>query len=170
MKINEIIELSPAFSAEVNVQRDYNYQLSCPNKYLDGYLPNSSSRYIMSQIMDSLSIRDSKKIHLITASYGTGKSYLLLILGYLLAYNEGSYFTELKRKIDDKEDNYKDGLSAILANYWATDSKYLVVIPGYGTDNFDQALLSALNYSLNQSGINYLPKTYYFRAAETLEE
>jgi len=169
MNISEIIELSSAFSAEVNVQRDFDYNLNGKNEYLDGYLPNSSSRYIMRQIFESLSFRDSRKVHLITASYGTGKSYLLLILAFLLGNTDPVSFSELKKKIEDKEGSYEDGLTSILEEYWQTNSEYLIVIPSYGTEDFNQAMLFALNVALTKNNLNYRPKTLYQRAAETLE-
>ncbi|MEB0280707.1 hypothetical protein [Mucilaginibacter sp. 10B2] len=169
MKISELIELSSAFSAEVNVQRDFEYKLNGRNEYLDGYLPNLSSRYIMRQVFESLSFRDSRKVHLITASYGTGKSYLLLIMAYLLGNFDPDLFSELKKKIEDKEDVYKDGLTTILQEYWKTNSEYLIVIPSYGTEDFNQAMLAALNNALGEKNLPYRPKTHYLRAAEALE-
>jgi len=169
MKISQIIELSPAFSAEVNVQRDFDYNLKGKNEYLDGYLPNVSSRHIIRQIFESLSFRDSRKVHLITASYGTGKSYLLLIIAYLLGVADQEAFTELRKKIVDKEDAYNDGLSSALEEYWKIVSEYLIVIPNYGTDDFNQSMLAALNLALSKKKLSYRPKTHYLRAAETLE-
>lgn len=169
MKISEIIELSSAFSAEVNVQRDFDYNLKGKNEYLDGYLPNISSRYIMRQIFESLSFRDSRKVHLITASYGTGKSYLLLIIAYLLGSCDADSFLELKKKIEDKEEVYKDGLTSILQEYWQTVSEYLIVLPSYGTEDFNQSMLAALNIALAKKKLPYRPKTHYLRAAEALE-
>lgn len=169
MKISQIIELSPAFSAEVNVQRDFDYNLKGKNVYLDGYLPNVSSRHIMRQLFESLSFRDSQKVHLIMASYGTGKSYLLLIMAYLLGVSDQEAFIELRKKIEDKEDTYNDGLSSTLKEYWQSVSEYLIVIPDYGTDDFNQSMLAALNLALLEKKLMYRPKTNYLRAAEALE-
>lgn len=168
MKIDEIIELSTAFSAEVNVERDFQYDISGNDKYLDGYLPNRSSRKIIKSIFETLSTRDDRKLHLITASYGTGKSYLLLILAYLLGNKNLDFFTELKRKLADKDDYYDDGLTNTLNQYWGSNSKYLVVIPQYGTEDFEQGMLAALNHSLTKNNIDYVPLTNYIRAAEML--
>ena len=169
MKINDIIELSSAFSAEVNVARDFDYSLTGENRFLNGYLPNASSRIIIKEIFNTLPSREDRKLHLITASYGTGKSYLLLMLGFLLSGAKSSVYTEFIKKINDKQDSYNDELSTALQNYLSTSSKYLIVVPNYGTEDFDQALLSALNESLLSNGIPFRPRTYYFRAADTLE-
>src|SRR6187399_3016228 len=104
MKINEIIELSSAFSAEVNVARDFDFKLTKENRFLNGYLPNASSRQIMREIFNSLPSRDERKLHLITASYGTGKSYLLLMLGFLLIGVNPTFKEVFRRKIVDKID------------------------------------------------------------------
>lgn len=169
MKINEIIELSSAFSAEVNVARDFDFKLTKENRFLNGYLPNASSRHIMREIFNSLPSRDERKVHLITASYGTGKSYLLLMLGFLLSGADSTLYEDFQKKIEDKDASYNDGLKIILQNHLSASSKYLIVVPNYGTDDFDQALLSALNESISATNISFRPSTYYLRAAETLE-
>ncbi len=169
MKINEVIELSTAFSAEVNVYRDFRYQAGASDRYIDGYLPNSSSRKIIKSIFETLSTRADRKLHLITASYGTGKSYLLLILAYLLGNKNIDFFKELERKLLDKDDLHNDDLSATLRHHWKSNSQYLVVIPKYGTEDFEQGMLAALNWSLAKNNITYIPTTNYMRAAEMLE-
>ena len=169
MRIDEIIELSTVFSAEVNVERDFKYENTDRDSKIDGYLPNRSSRNIIKSIFKTLSTRADRKLHLITASYGTGKSYLLLILAYLLGNKNVGFFQELERKLADKDSLYDDGLTETLHQYWAANTQYLIVIPQYGTEDFEQGMLAALNRSLAQNKISYVPRTNYIRAAEMLQ-
>jgi hypothetical protein len=112
MEINKIIRLSDAFAAEVNVLRDYSYRNPDGNEQkIKGYLPNKSSRSIIKSILLSCPENTDKKLHLITSSFGTGKSYLLLMLANLLCHQNKQALNNFTEKISDKEDYYKDGLS-----------------------------------------------------------
>ncbi len=169
MKISEIIELSSAFAAEVNVARDFKYRLTEKNQHIDGYLPTSSSRNIVKTILETVSTRDDRKLHLITASYGTGKSYLLLMLAHLSGNNKSEILEEFRKKIADKDDHHKDNLSQTLENYVGKNDSYLVIIPEYGSDDFEQSLFVALNEALKKNGISFVPTTHYSRAYEILK-
>lgn len=167
MKINKIIKLSDAFATEVNVLRDYSYRSPEGNEEkVKGYLPNKSSRDILKSILLSCSESTDKKLHLIISSYGTGKSYLLLILANLLANKKvESSFVD---KIKDKEKYYNDGLSKNLDNHLANSNPLLIVIPEYGDNDFDHALLEGLKFALKNNDIDYIPKTNYEEAIKTI--
>jgi hypothetical protein len=168
MKINKIIKLSDAFATEVNVLRDYSYRSPEGNEEkVKGYLPNKSSRDILKSILLSCSESTDKKLHLIISSYGTGKSYLLLILANLLANKKvESSFVD---KIKDKENYYNDGLSKNLDNHLNNSKPFLIVIPEYGDNDFDHALLEGLKFALKNNDIDYVPKTNYEEAIKTIK-
>lgn len=168
MKINEIIKLSDAFATEVNVLRDYSYRSPDGNEEkVKGYLPNKSSRDILKSILLSCSESTDKKLHLIISSFGTGKSYLLLILANLLANKKvESSFVD---KIKDKENYYNDGLSKNLDNHLTNSNPFLIVIPEYGDNDFDHALLEGLKFALKNNDIDYVPKTNYEEAIKTIK-
>lgn len=169
MKISNLVELSSAFAAEVNIARDFNYLLDENNQHIDGYLPNASSRNIIKSILETLATRDERKLHLITASYGTGKSYLLLMLAHLLGNNKSEILEEFRKKIADKDLYYNDKLSTVLENYVGKEDSFLVVIPEYGSDDFEQSLFASLNKALLINHIDYTPKTLYNRASKVVE-
>ena len=167
MKLNKIIKLSDAFATEVNVLRDYSYRSPEGNiEKVKGYLPNKSSRDILKSILLSCSESTDKKLHLIISSYGTGKSYLLLILANILANNKIE--TSFIDKIKDKEDYYKDGLSRALENHIENSGPMLMVIPEYGDLDFDHSLLEGLKFALKKNNIDYVPKTNYEEAVKTI--
>jgi len=167
MKLNRIIKLSDAFSTEVNVLRDYSYRSPEGNEEkVRGYLPNKSSRDILKSILASCAESTDKKLHLIISSYGTGKSYLLLIIANLLANKKvESNFVD---KIKDKESFYLDGLSKSLDNHLNNSSPLLIVIPEYGDSDFDHSLIEALKFALKNNDIDYIPKTNYEEAIKTI--
>jgi hypothetical protein len=167
MKLNKVIKLSDAFATEVNVLRDYSYRSPGGNlEKVKGYLPNKSSRDILKSILLSCSESTDKKLHLIISSYGTGKSYLLLILANILANNKIE--TSFIDKIKDKEDYYKDGLSGALDNHINNSGPMLVVIPEYGDLDFDHSLLEGLKFALKKNKIDYVPETNYEEAVKTI--
>ena len=168
MKLNKVIKLSDAFATEVNVLRDYSYRDPEGNiEKVRGYLPNKSSRDILKSILLSCSESTDKKLHLIISSYGTGKSYLLLILANILANNRIE--TNFIDKIRDKEEYYKDGLSGTLDNHVNNSGPMLIVIPEYGDLDFDHSLLEGLKFALKKNDIDYVPKTNYEEAVKTID-
>lgn len=168
-KLSELIQLSKAFSAEVNVARDFHYLLADQNEKIDGYLPNASSRKIFKEVLETLPTNTDRKAHLITASYGTGKSYLLLMLGHLLGNNCSNILDEFRQKITGKDDFYKDKLGQTLTNYIGSGDPYLIVIPNYADTDFNHSLLQGLNEALRHQNVDYIPATNYRRAAEVLK-
>lgn len=169
MKINEIIKLSDAFAAEVNVLRDYAYRNQESNEEkIKGYLPNKSSRDILKSILLSCPESTDKKLHLITASYGTGKSYLLLMIANLMANQSKESIKTLFEKIRDKENYYKDKLTSTLDNHIENSDPFLIVIPEYGDPDFNHALLEGLKFALISNNIDYIPKTNYEDSIKTI--
>lgn len=167
MKLNKVIKLSDAFATEVNVLRDHSYRDPEGNiEKLRGYLPNKSSRDILKSVLLSCSESTDKKLHLIISSYGTGKSYLLLILANLLTNNKIE--TSFIDKITDKEDYYRDGLSATLNSHINNSGPMLMVIPEYGDLDFNHSLLEGLKFALRKNNIDYVPKTNYEEAVKTI--
>ena len=77
--ISDIIDISKTDLTEVNIRRDFNNS----NK-IEGYIPNEASRRTMKDICLGLMPTSTKRVHLITGSYGTGKSHFGLILSGLL--------------------------------------------------------------------------------------
>lgn len=166
--LSSLIQLSTAFSAEIDLSTDFCYNLTGPDQKIEGYLPNRSSRRVMKAIIDTISPGTDHKVHLIQASYGTGKSYLLLMLAHLLGNNKPEVLATFLQKIADKEAQIKDGLTAKLTALTQRDDRFLVVIPNYGETNFRHALLKGLIAALDKQDLSR-PPTIYQRAAEVLE-
>ncbi|GAB4042844.1 hypothetical protein GCM10028774_56270 [Spirosoma jeollabukense] len=123
----------------------------------------------MKAILDTVSTNTDHKLHLIQASYGTGKSYLMLMMAHLLGNNSPEALAPFLQKISDKESQIKDGLSTKLEALTQRDDRFLVVIPNYGESDFRQALMKGLITALDKQGLIFRPPTMYQRAAEVLE-
>lgn len=167
--LSELIELSTAFSAEVDLERDFRYNLTAPDDNINGYLPNQGSRSVMAAILNTLTGTTDRKVHLIQASFGTGKSYLLLMLAHILGNNDSRVLRTFLQKVSDKDSQYNDRLGDTLAVLTERDDGFLVVIPRYGDIDFRHALLQGLVTALDEQGIDYRPDTMYQQAAEFLE-
>lgn len=171
MKINKIIKLSDSISSAVNILNHFSYRDPEGNvQKIKGYLPNKSSRDIVKSILLSCPESTDKKLHLLTASYGTGKSYLLLMLANILSNQNKKAMDSLVEKIKDKEDFYKDKLSATLDNHINNSDPFLVVIPEYGDTDFNHALLEGLKNALRNNKIEYVPNTNYELAIKTIND
>lgn len=166
--LSDLIQLSTAFSAEIDLSTDFSYNLTSTDQKIEGYLPNRSSRRVLKAILDTVSPGTDHKVHLIQASYGTGKSYLLLMLAHLLANNRPEVLATFMQKVADKEPQIKDGLTGKLEALIQRDDRFLVVIPNYGDTDFRHALLQGLITALDKQGLSYRPSTMYHRAAEVL--
>lgn len=167
--LSSLIQLSTAFSAEIDLSNDFCYNLTALDQKIEGYLPNRSSRRVMKAILDTVAPGTDHKVHLIQASYGTGKSYLLLMLAHILANNSPEVMATFQQKVADKEAQIKDGLTARLESLAQIGGRFLVVIPNYGETDFRHALLKGLITALDMQELSFRPPTMYQRAAEVLE-
>lgn len=167
--LNNLIQLSIAFSTEVKLDRDFTYNLGKSNEKIEGYIPSHASRVILSKILDVLGEDTTDKVHLIQASYGKGKSYLLLMLANLLANNRPEILDSFVQKVADKDAQLSDGLGKKLERIANQNDRFLVVIPNYADTDFRHALLQGLISALDAQGISYRPDTVYFKAAKVLE-
>src|SRR5271169_6574742 len=96
INFRDIVDISKTDLTEVNIRRDYNN----PQKII-GYIPNDASRRTLKEITPGLMPTSSKRVHLITGSYGTGKSHFGLILSALV--RKISEAKQVLLKIQDKD-------------------------------------------------------------------
>ena len=167
-KLSKLIQLSTAFSAEVKLDQDFNYNLQNTDDKIEGYIPSHASRKILVEILDRLSESTTDKVHLVQASYGKGKSYLLLMLAHLVANNRPGILDSFVQKVLDKDSQLKDGLGRDLEQLASRGDRFLVVIPNYSDVDFRHALLQGLITALDAQGIEYRPTTVYRKAADVL--
>ena len=79
-RLSDLVRISPTFSAEVNLQRDFYDDPEENRRKLRGYVPTTSCREVLKEIIKGMPNPSRIRAHLITGTYGTGKSHFALIL------------------------------------------------------------------------------------------
>lgn len=163
-QISNIVDLQPFIASEVQLRR--NLWRSDPEtnaRRIENYFPTQTSRTALRDMLKGTSASTRRSVHLLTGSYGTGKSYLLLVLANLLGRNlDSENLQTLIDRIEKGEGIYKDGLLDEINKAKALEGfRYFVVVPDYSENNFDRAMLEALRHALEREGIDYRPKTDY---------
>ena len=165
--------LAPVISSEVKLARDFwRGNEGINDKRVVSYVPTESSRRALHDILACTSASTGKRVHLVTGSYGTGKSYLLLVLANLLGrkLGDGSLPTLLSR-IRGREEQYRDRLTSEIDRAEELDGyRYLVVIPDYSDRDFQHAMLFALRQALREEGIDFRPRTEFVEALDLLDK
>lgn len=170
-KVSEFVELETFIASEVNLRLDL-WRVDRPTNHerIKKYVPTKVSREALKDILERTSASKENQIQFITGTYGTGKSYLLLVLANLLGRaDQGKDLEKLIHKINKEESRYNDGLIETIERTREAGN-HLVVIPNYAEQDFKPAMLEALRRALEQEGIDYRPETQYQHVLELIEK
>ena len=166
--LHELVTILPSYTSEVNVGMDFdNPELNAEK--VRGYIPTAGARSAVGSIISGLTPISTKRVHLVTGTYGTGKSHFGLVLANLFGQPHGSDVLEpFMARLREKDPHIADIVSR---NRAAIPQRFLIVIvkPTSDPDGFNHALLSALQTALRNAGIEYEPKTHFTEAAKILE-
>jgi hypothetical protein len=160
IQIRGLVSISLAELTEVNIKRDFDdtHKMEC-------YVPNEASRRTMAAILSGLMPTSTKRVHLFTGTYGSGKSHFGLILAALLRKQpEADVVLDKVRGKDEKTAQF-------VQRHLDASKKYLVVVPDtylYST-GFNRALLVALHQALKREGMDFRPRSYYEAAINVIE-
>ncbi len=160
INIRDIVDISTTDLTEVNIKRDFDN----PQK-IAGYIPNDASRRTLKEIISGLMPTSTKRVHLITGSYGTGKSHFGLILSALLRKLPGA--KQVLLRVRDKDN---DVFQLVTRSLDAT-KKYLVIVPDISSypNGFNRTLLLALHNALEKENIEFRPNSYYDAALKCID-
>lgn len=164
--INSVVSLSPAFATEVNIRRDFITPEANRDK-LHGYVPTSSARKAMHDILQGLHPASRKRVHLITGSYGTGKSHFGLVLANLVSSDwEDADLRPFLEKFKGKDPLRFGSIKTARENA----RPYLVVVtePIWDPEGFAHSLLVALSQALDRAGIEFRPPSHFRAALECI--
>jgi len=166
--ISKIVSISPAFSEEVALKDDFNNPKLNQQK-VRGYVPNQSGRVALKGIFEGLHPTSTKRVHLITGSYGTGKSHFGLVLANLASRpvddtDLAPFFTKIREK-DETVHHY-------VRHQRAVSKRFLVVIPEprWDPQGFDHSLLAALMEALEQERVEFRPPSNFTAAVRQIED
>ncbi|MAU00658.1 MAG: hypothetical protein CL608_26230 [Anaerolineaceae bacterium] len=161
IKINEFVSISPAYLTEVNIQADFD-----DISKVEGYLPNHASQRALSEILVGIMPTSSKRVHLLTGQYGTGKSHFGLVLAALVRKLPTAQ--EVLNKIREKDEAVAKRVQRLLNGV----QKYLVIVPDVHdySQGFDRMLLTSLEDALHREQIEFRPQSHFREAERVINE
>ncbi|GFP29714.1 hypothetical protein, partial [Candidatus Hakubella thermalkaliphila] len=169
--LNELIKIKGGFVRAVKITDDFFEEEL--NKYkLESYYVNPSARNAFYSISRGLHPTSRSRVHLISGTYGSGKSHFgLVIANYLTKNSNSKDFEMIFRRIREKD---LDKATEIY-NVRNIDRPYLLVLlEGHDPDGAEHALLKGLKDALIDSRRGNLPeeilKTSYQSALSKIED
>ena len=148
-KISEIVKVRDGYANFVQLRSAFHEEAENSGR-MAMYRPTKAQRTALERISRGLFTPNDRKFHLLSGSYGTGKSHLCLMLANLLSHSSTAHC------LKGFYDNY-DRLEHARANelkHIRQDGQYLVVVCDYGSgQKFEDAVLSAIMEVCVERGI-----------------
>ena len=82
--IGSIVTIVPSLTEEIHLKRDF-LDEKVNDQRLRGYIPPRSARAAVRSILEGFHPTSPMRVHLITGTYGTGKSHFGLVLANLVS-------------------------------------------------------------------------------------
>ena len=160
---DSVMSVNKKFKSSVNLQ----YDLYNEDKILQ-YVPTTDLCDVISYYIDSV-IDNGKKSTFLAGPYGKGKSYLMLMITYLLSKRENK---ELLKKVVNKISKINKDLSKKIEYLEKNKISLLpVIISNNNSDNLNHNFLLSLRNALMDHGIeNIIPSSAYSEAIEIVNE
>lgn len=157
------IKTEDSFKYSVNIKFD----IGDFNK-LDTYVPTAKNVKLFMELFDSFRNNAVSRAHLLTGSYGTGKSLFGTILGTVLSEK-----SEIEKydKFIDKIMRFNINLANKLKDEIENKNPYLLVLPSTGSGSFKQSMLLGLQQALKENHLeDIFPSTYFKSVIEKLKQ
>lgn len=160
---DSVMSVNKKFKSSVNLQ----YDLYNEDKILQ-YVPTTDLCDVISHYIDSV-IDNGKKSTFLAGPYGKGKSYLMLMITYLLSKRENK---DLLKKVINKISKIDKELAKKIESLEKNKISLLpVVINNNNSDDLNHNFLLSLRNSLIDHGIqNVVPNSAYSEAIEIIKE
>lgn len=164
-KLSEIVNISAAFTNEVNIRIDSKTQRN--RSKVRGYVPTQQTAKALEVVVRGVMPSSDERVHTITGAYGTGKSHFGLLLANLLAQWDEESLEEFWNKFANK---FAEESKFIKTRLDLLSNQFLVVIPNHDPmRDFNQTMLTALSEALNRESIDYTPKSLFQEALNTIK-
>lgn len=152
-----------------NFQSSINLELDLYDEdKINEYIPTSDICDVLKIYIKSILGINNEKSTTLVGPYGKGKSFLLLVLSYLVSKNKSSSCWENlveKIKIVDQE------LFNLLKEVEKRDISLLTILINSNYDNITQSFQLALNESLKREGLdNLIPQTIYTLCLDIIDK
>ncbi len=175
--LSSIVALAPVLTGAVELRGSlWTQDPEGHETHLSRYIPTQTGREALLGVLRGTRGAAPKRVHFLTGSYGTGKSYLLLVLASLLGLKlEDDRLETLIQRIKTGEETYGDGLTKEIETARQVEDEttpgygYLVVVPDYSDRQYDRAILRALREALDGADISYRFPTEFAEAQEILD-
>jgi len=169
--LKQLIKIKGGFVKAVKITDDL-FDEELNRDKLDSYYVNHSARDAFYSISRGLHPTSRNRVHLISGTYGSGKSHFgLVIANYLTKNSSSKDFEMIFRRIKEKDPNK----SAEIKSIRNIDRPYLLVLlESYKEDGAELAFLKGLKDSLTDPKRGNLPedtlKTSYQSAVSKIED
>lgn len=171
-KIKEVLNIQRSYSTQVELRSEY-YDLEMREDRMTHYKPIKAHRAAFERIAEGIYRQNNKRSYMLSGSYGTGKSHLLIMAASY--FSSPSTTPEMKRFFDnyeraEQDEGVKEKKATQLRNL-RSEGEFLVSICDYASQDFETNLLRALRETLELKGID--PDTLesaYKQAIEKINE
>lgn len=169
--LNKLIKIKGGFVRAVKITDDF-FDEELNKRKLESYYINPTALDAFYSISKGLHPTSRNRVHLISGTYGSGKSHFgLVIANYLTRNSDSEDFEMIFRRLKEKDPNKTIEISSIRKS----DKPYLIILlEGHDPDGAENALLKGLKDALTDSKRGNLPedtlKTSYESALRKIEE
>lgn len=159
----DLIKVEDLYHYSVNIRYDLDNKMK-----IKAFIPTPSNVEILKKLLLNALKREDKKANVLIGPYGKGKSYIFLVLLYILSpHRDSSVLSELQGKIKRIDSEAADLIDFVVSE----EIRYLPVILNYNYRNPEQAFLVALKDAIERENLENLKfPTSFELAIETIKK
>lgn len=163
-KIKELLQIQSSYSAQVDLKKEF-CDRALREDRMAHYMPIKSHRKAFEIIAEGAYVKNSKRCFVLSGSYGTGKSHLLLMAAnYFESQSDTKEMTEFFKNYTEAEKNETDKKAEVLKKV-RKERRYLVCICDFGANSFETYILRAIKDALEREGISEQEMDSYYQQA-----
>ncbi len=169
-RIKELLHIQSSYSTQVDLKKEFNDPI-LKQERMAHYKPIKAHRNAFQIIAEGAYVKNSKRCFILSGSYGTGKSHLLLMAAsYFDSQSDTKEMTEFFNNYTESEESEQDKKAEILKTV-RREGRYLVCICDYGASNLESYMLRAIKDALQREGIaEEEMDSYYLQAINKVGE